>query len=85
MIIISKNIPNPFSLLLSIVHGFRQVFRATSCIGTEQLFVGPSWTSCLCSSVWRGPQEYVSYEYVPTSPAMYRMSGLSNFDSFRDG
>ena len=35
--------------------------------------------------LWRGPQEYTTYELVPTSPAMTRMSGSSNFDSFRDG
>ena len=35
--------------------------------------------------MWRGPQEYIAYEFVPTSSAMSRMSGSSNFDSFRDG
>ena len=70
---------------LPIVHCFWQVFRATASIGTELLFVGSSWTSCLCSSLWRGPQEYITYELVPTSPAVSRMSGSSNFDSFRDG
>ena len=39
----------------------------------------------LCSSMWRGPQDYVTYEFVPTSPAVSRMSGSSNLDSFRDG
>ena len=34
--------------------------------------------------LWRGPQEYVTYELVPTSPAVSRMSGSSNLDSFRD-
>ena len=42
-------------------------------------------SSCLCSSMWRGPQEYVTYEFVPTSPATSHMSGLSDLDSFRDG
>ena len=32
----------------------------------------------------RGPLEYVTYEFVPTSPALYRMPGSSNLDSFRD-
>ena len=32
----------------------------------------------------RGPQEYITYELVPISPAVSRMSGSSNFDSFRD-
>ena len=30
-------------------------------------------------------QEYISYELVLTSPAVSHMSGLSKFDSFRDG
>ena len=57
----------------------------TSRISTELLYVGSSWSCCLCSSIWRGPQEYITYELVPTSPAVSRMSGSSNFDSFRDG
>ena len=61
-----------------------QVFRATSRIGTELLYVGSSWSSCPCSSMCRGPQEYITYEYVPTSPAVFYRSGSSNFDSFRD-
>ena len=44
---------------LPIVHCFWQILRATSSIGTEMLYVGLSWTSCLCSSMWRGPQEYI--------------------------
>ena len=31
------------------------------------------------------PQEYVTYEFVPTSLAVSLMSGSSNLDSFRDG
>ena len=31
------------------------------------------------------PQEYIAYESVLISPAVSRMSGSSNFDSFRDG
>ena len=31
-----------------------------------------------------GPQEYITYEFVSTSPAVSRMSDLSNLDSFRD-
>ena len=38
-------------------------------IGTELLYVGYCLSSCLCSSMWRGPQEYVTYEFVSTSPA----------------
>ena len=31
-----------------------------------------------------GPQDYVAYELVLTSPAVCHMSGLSNLDCFRD-
>ena len=27
-------------------------------------------SSCLCSSMWRGPQEYITYEFVLTSSAV---------------
>ena len=74
---ISMDIPDPLSLQLPIFHCFRQVHRVTSRIGTELLYVGSSWASCLCSSMWRGPQEYITYELVPTSPAVSRMSGSS--------
>ena len=30
----------------------------------------------------RGPQEYITYELVPTSPAVSCMSSSSNFDNF---
>ena len=70
---------------LRVVHCFQQVLRATPHIGTELLYVGLSWSSCLCSSMWRGPQEYITYVAVPTSPAASHMSGSSNFDSFHDG
>ena len=63
----------------------REVFKAISCISTELLYIGSSWSSCLCPFMWRGPQEYVAYEFVLTSPAVTCMSGSSNFDSFRDG
>ena len=54
------------------------LLQATCCIDTEQLYIGSSWSSCLCSSMWRGPQEYVAYEFILTSPPVYRMSGSSN-------
>ena len=57
----------------------------TSRIGTELLYVGSNWTSCLCSSMWRDLQEYITHELVPTSPVVSRVSGSSNFDSFCDG
>ena len=60
-------ISNSFSPPLPIVHRFQQVFRATSCIYREPQYVGSSWSPCFCSSMWRGPQEYITYELVPTS------------------
>ena len=65
-------------------HCFRQVLRATSYIGTVVLYVVSSRSSCLYSSMRRHPQEYITYELVPT-PAVSRMSGSSNFYSFPDG
>ena len=73
----------PLSPPVSIVHCSREVFKSIACIGTELLHIGSCWSSCLCSFMWRGPQEYVTYEFVPTSPAIPRMSGWSNLDSFR--
>ena len=73
---ISMTLSPPFS----IVHCFRPVFRTISRIGTELLYVGSRGSSCLCSSMWRGPLEYVTYKFVPTSLAVSCMSGSSNFD-----
>ena len=70
---------------ISIVHRSRQVFKATSYIDTELLYIGYSWSSCLCSSMWKGLLEYITYEFAPTSLAVSHMSGLSNLDSFNDG
>ena len=81
---ISVDMPDPFSPPFSINHCF-QLFRATSRISTELLYGGSSWSSCLCSSMWRGPQKYVAYDLVRTSPAVSHMSCSSNFDSFRVG
>ena len=78
---ISTDIPDPFSPPFPIVHCFRQVFRVTSRISTELLNVGSSWSSCLRLSIWRGPQECITYEFVLTSPAV---SGSSNLDSSRE-
>ena len=82
---ISTDIPDPFSTSLPIVHCFQQILMAKARIGTQLLCVGSSYPSCLCTSMWRGPQEYITYELVSTSPAVPCMSGSSNFDSFRDG
>ena len=40
---ISLTLSRPFSIVCC----FRQVFRTRSCIGTELLYVGSSWLSCL--------------------------------------
>ena len=80
----SMDLLDPLQLPFSIVHRFRWVFHATPCIGTELLYVGFCWSSCLCSSMWWSQQKYVTYEFVPTSPVVSHMSGSSNLDSFRD-
>ena len=81
---ISRDIPDPLSPLLPIVHCFQQVFMAKFHI-QELLYIGSSWSSCLCSAILRGPLVYITYKLVPTSSAVSRMSGSSNFDSFRHG
>ena len=48
---ISTDISDLFSPPFSIVHCFWQVFRATSHISKELLYVGSSWLSRLCSSL----------------------------------
>ena len=45
---------SPWPSLATIVHYSREVFKATSCIGRELLYVGYCWLSCLCSSMWWG-------------------------------
>ena len=81
---ISTDIPDPLLPSLSIVHHFRQVLRFTHRILTELLYVGSSWSPWFCSVMRTGPSEYITYELVPTSPAVSCMSGSSNLDSFRD-
>ena len=81
----STVLPDPLSPLVFIVYRSRLVFQATSCIGTELLYIGSSWSSDLFSSMWRGPQGYTAYEFILTSPALSHMSDSSNLDSFRDG
>ena len=81
----STDTPDPLSPLLPIVHHLWPVFRATSRILTQLLYVCSSWLSCFCSAICGGPQEYITYELVPASPAVSCMSGSSNLDSFRDG
>ena len=38
-----------------------------------------------CLSMWKDPRGYIAYEFVFTSPAVSRISGSSNSDSFRNG
>ena len=59
--------PWPLSPPLPIVHHFRQVLRTTFRIYTELLYVGSCWLPCLFSAICWGPQEYITYELVPTS------------------
>ena len=82
---VSTDIFGPLSPPLPIVHCFWQVFRATSSTFTKLLYVCSSWTSCHRSSMWKGPQGYITYEHVSTSPAVFRISGSSNFHTFHDG
>ena len=80
----SRDIPDPLSPLLRIVHRLWQVFRATSRILSELLNVCSSWSSCFCLAIRGGPLEYVTYELVPASPAVSCMCGSFNLDTFRD-
>ena len=68
---------------VSIIHCSRELFKAIFYISTELLYVGSSWSSCFCSSMWRGPPKYVAYEFILTSPAVSHVSGSPNLDSFR--
>ena len=77
----STDLPPPLSPPIYIVHRSWEFFKAISCIGT---YIGSSWSSCLCSSMWRGLWEFVAYEFVLTSLAVSGMSGSYNLDSFRD-
>ena len=66
--------------------GFRLVpVVFSSNIRTELLYIDSSWSPNTCSSMWRGPQEYIAYEFVLTSPAVTNVSSLSNLDGFQDG
>ena len=82
---VSTDLHDPLLSPVSIVHCFRGVLQATSRISTELLYIGSSCSSYLCSSVWRGPREYIANEFILISPAGSCMSGLSNFDNFCDG
>ena len=81
----STNIHDPLPPPVTVVHCSWYVFKVTSCISTELLYIDTSWSSCLCSSMGRSPQDYVTYALIPASPAVSRMSGSSNLDNFHDG
>ena len=48
----STDLPDPHLLPVSIIHCFRKVFQATSCISTEFLYIGSSF-ACPCEGVHR--------------------------------
>ena len=81
----STDFPDTLSPLLSIVHRSQHVFHATSCISTELLLISSSCSPNPCMSVWRGPEENISYEFVFTSPALSRVPCSSNLDDFEMG
>ena len=81
----STYLPDPLSPPVSIVHCSWEVFQSKSCIGTVLLYIVSGLSSCFCSSMWWGSQQYVAYEFILTSPAVSHVSGSSNLNSFRDG
>ena len=78
----STDLPDSHLQLVSIFRRSLEVFQATSCICTELLYIGSCWSSCLCSSMRRGPQEYIINEFILTSLAVSCNSGSSNLDSW---
>ena len=77
-------LPPRISLTLSLQPSLSSITPGRSSrlypVSTELLYIGSSWSSCLCSSMWRCPLEYIAYEFVLTSPAMSCMSGSSNLE-----
>ena len=80
---VCMGLPDPLSPPVSIVHRSGEVFKAIVSLDTDLLYMGSGWSSYLCLSMWKGPQEYVAYEFVLTSPTRSHLSGSSNLDSFR--
>ena len=62
----SMDLHDPLLSSVSIVHRSQEVLQVISCISTELLHIGSSWSSKLCSSMWRGPHEYTAYNFVLT-------------------
>ena len=54
-------------------------------VSAQSCYIGFSWSSNLCLSMWKDPQEYIAYEFVLTSPAVFHISSSSHLDSFHDG
>ena len=77
----STDFPDPLSPLVPIIHRSRQVFQATTCISTELLQIGRPTFTRPCEEVHRSTS-LMSSSLI--SPAVSRISGLSNFDGFRD-
>ena len=50
----------------------------TSRIDTKLLYISSSWTSCLCSSMWRGPLEYISILNGSTLKLVYKFTYLGS-------
>ena len=71
------NLPDPLLPPVPLVYRSQEVFLYQH--------IGSSWSSNLSLSMYSGPQEYITYEFILTSPAVSHMSGSSNLDSFRDG
>ena len=47
----NMDLPDPLPPPVPIIYRFWQVFKATSCISTELLYIVSSRSSCLCSSM----------------------------------
>ena len=77
----STDIPDPLSPSVCIVHCSP---GGTARYNLYHRAVVDSWSFNVCSSMFRDPLKYITYEIVLTPPAVSRMSGLSNLDSFRD-
>ena len=65
---------DPLSPPVSNIHRSQDVFQGISYIGTTLLYIGFCWSSCLCSSMWRSPQEYTTDEFIIKCPAVSRLT-----------
>ena len=60
----STDLLDPLSAHVSIIHRSLEILKSISSIGTELLYIGSSWPSCLCSSMWMNPPEYITDKFV---------------------